>query len=90
MICLICRQAETVDGLTSITFERDEMKLVVNHVPARICPSCGEAYVEEDVAVQLLRDAQEISRTGMMEDVIEYGSSHLNNVTLSDSEESLL
>ena len=72
MKCLICRQADTVDGLTSVTFERDEMRLVVNHVPARICPSCGEAYVGEDVAVQLLLDAEEMSAAGVMDDVMEY------------------
>ena len=72
MLCLICRQAETVDGLTSVTFERGEMRLVVNDVPARVCPSCGEAYVEEDVAVQLLREAEEMSAAGSLEDVIEY------------------
>ena len=74
MICSICRQAELVDGFTSVTFERDEMRLVVNHVPARVCPSCGEAYVEEDIAVRLLRDAEEMSEAGMMNDVIEYVS----------------
>ncbi|MCI0554414.1 MAG: type II toxin-antitoxin system MqsA family antitoxin [Anaerolineae bacterium] len=72
MICLICRQAETVDGLTSVNFERGEMKLVVNSVPARVCPSCGEAYVDEAVAVQLLREAKKISEAGTLNDVIEY------------------
>jgi len=72
MNCLICRQAEIVDGLTSVTFERGEMRLIVNHVPARVCPSCGEAYVEEDVAVQLLRDAEAISAAGMMDEVMKY------------------
>jgi YgiT-type zinc finger domain-containing protein len=74
MICLICRQAETLDGLTSVHFERGEMRLVVNHVPARVCPSCGEAYVEEQVAVRLLREAEAISAVGEMEAVREYSS----------------
>jgi YgiT-type zinc finger domain-containing protein len=72
MICLICRQAETVDGPTSIHFERGEMRLVVNNVPARICPSCGEAYVDEDVAVRLLHEAEAISTAGELDNVIEY------------------
>jgi len=74
MICLICRKAELVDSLTSVTFERGELRLVVNNVPARICPSCGEAYVEEDVAVRLLRDAEETSAMGELDTVIEYNS----------------
>ena len=72
MICLICRQAETVDGLTSVHFERREMRLVVNHVPARVCPSCGEAYVEEQVAVSLLRGADELSAAGEVDGVRDY------------------
>ena len=72
MICLICRQAETLDGLTAVHFERGEMRLTVNNVPARVCPSCGEAYVEEDVAVRLLRDAEEMSKAGMLDIVCEY------------------
>ena len=72
MICLICMQAEVVDGFTSVTFERGEMRLVVNNVPARVCPNCGEAYVEQAVAVQLLRDGEEMSAAGRIEDVIDY------------------
>ena len=72
MICLICRQAETVDGLTSVLFERGEMRLVVNHVPARVCPRCGEAYVEEQVAVSLLWEAEAMSAAGVMDSEVEY------------------
>ena len=72
MMCLICRQAEIVDGFTSVNFERGEMRLVVNNVPARVCPSCGEAYVDEEVAARLLRDAEEMSKAGIINDVQEY------------------
>jgi len=72
MICLICRQAETVDGLTSVHFERGEMRLVVKHVPARVCPSCGDACVDEQVALGLMREADAMSAAGEVERVIEY------------------
>jgi len=72
MLCLICRQAETMDGLTSVHFERGEMRLVVNRVPARVCPSCGEAYVDEDVAVRLLQEAEAMFAAGEMDGVIEF------------------
>jgi YgiT-type zinc finger domain-containing protein len=72
MICLICRQAELINGLTSVIFERGEMRLMVNNVPARLCPSCGEAYVDEDVAVRLLRDAEAMSAAGELDEVVEY------------------
>ena len=72
MNCLICRRAELIDGLTLVRFERGEIKYVITHVPARVCPSCGEAYVEEIVAEVLLRRAAQISETGVLESVTEY------------------
>jgi YgiT-type zinc finger domain-containing protein len=74
MICLICRKAEIVEGFTTVEFERDEFKLVVNEVPARICPSCREAFVDEDVAAQLLRISRQKSEAGLLDAECEYGA----------------
>lgn len=73
MNCLICRQAEIVGGFTSITFEREEFRLLINNVPAHICPNCGEAIVDENVAIRLLREAEDISRQGIIEGIRDYG-----------------
>ena len=72
MICLICRQAEIVDGRTSVKFERGEIHLVITRVPARVCPDCGEAYLNEEVAAQLFRDAGEMAKAGIFNGVCEY------------------
>ena len=72
MICLICKQAETIDGVTSVLFERDKVKLVVTNVPARVCTGCGDAYVGEAVAIQLLQATKEMVRAEIIEDSIEY------------------
>lgn len=72
MICFICGQAELEDTFTSINFERGELKFVITSVPAHVCPSCGEAYVDEDVAMQLLEDTEELARLGIMDVVREY------------------
>jgi len=74
MTCLICRQAEIVEGFTPVHFERGEMHLLIKHVPARVCPNCGEAYIDEETASQLLRNAKEMSEAGVLEEEIEYGS----------------
>ena len=73
MNCLICRQAEIVDGFTSITFEREEFRVLINHVPAHICSSCGEAIVDEEVAIRLLSVAEDVINEGIIEDIREYG-----------------
>jgi YgiT-type zinc finger domain-containing protein len=72
MVCLICRQVETVRGFTFVTLERDELKLTINSVPARICPNCGDACVDEDVAVRLLSGAERVVEAGAQEGVYEY------------------
>jgi len=64
--------AEIIDGFTSVNFERGEIRLVVNRVPARICHSCGEAYVDADIASQLLRIASQMSEAGVFEVECEY------------------
>ena len=74
MICLICRKAETVDGLTHIEFERGEFRLIVKSVPARICPGCGEAYAAEAVVEQLLKLARQRSDQGFLDTECEFGS----------------
>jgi YgiT-type zinc finger domain-containing protein len=72
MNCLICRQAEIVDGFTSITFEREEFRFLIRRVPAQICPNCGEAIVDEDVAIHLLSEAEDSFAQGLPEDAREY------------------
>jgi YgiT-type zinc finger domain-containing protein len=74
MICLICRQAEVSDGLTSVTFARDEFRLIVNGVPAQICSSCGEAYLEEKVVVKLLGIARQSAEGGILDMQCEFGA----------------
>ena len=74
MICLICRQAELIDGLTSIPFERGELHLVISHVPARVCPGCGEGYLEEQTALRLLHSAEAMSKAGVQDARYKYSS----------------
>ena len=64
MKCLICRQTEMVNGFTSVTLERAEIRLTIKNVPATICPNCGDACVEEDVAVRLLDQAERAVEIG--------------------------
>lgn len=72
MICIICDEAETLPGLTSILLERDEHSLTFNNVPAQICPQCGEAYVDESVAGSLLLEAEKMADVGAKIEALEY------------------
>lgn len=72
MNCIICRQAELIDGFTSIPFERDEFRLLMRNVPAQVCPNCGEALVDEDVAAELLKKTEDIFEQGLQDEVRDY------------------
>lgn len=72
MKCAICRHGETQPGTTTVTLERDTLTLVVKGVPARVCDTCGEQYVEEATAERLLQTVDEAARAGVQVDIRAY------------------
>lgn len=74
MMCVICTQAQTVDELTQVAFARGEFRLLIKSVPARVCPSCAEVYVDEAVARQLLQIASQTADMGILDMQCEYSA----------------
>jgi YgiT-type zinc finger domain-containing protein len=74
MICILCKQAETRPGHTSVTLEHADVRLVVTDVPALICPDCGEAYADEETATCLLAMAADMQSAGLEADVKVYAA----------------
>ncbi|UEC41854.1 MAG: hypothetical protein METHAR1v1_100011 [Methanothrix sp.] len=58
MRCLICKRGSTEPATTTVTLERDGLIMVIKGVPAQVCRNCGEAYVDEKVASELLTSAK--------------------------------
>lgn len=74
MRCVICKHAETTSGTTTVTLEREALTLVVKGVPAQACPNCGEEYVDEVVAAQLLSLVDQAERAGVQVDIRQYAA----------------
>jgi YgiT-type zinc finger domain-containing protein len=72
MKCLMCKNEKTIDGTTTVTFERDGMTLVIKNVPAQVCPNCGEAYVDEATTARLLESAETAACEGVQVEVRNY------------------
>jgi YgiT-type zinc finger domain-containing protein len=70
--CIICKQGETRPGLTTVRFERDGLTLVIEQVPARLCPACGEAYADETASARLLDIATRMATSGRWVEVRSY------------------
>jgi YgiT-type zinc finger domain-containing protein len=74
MKCVICRHGETQPGTTTVTLERDSLTLVVKSVPAGVCDTCGEQYVDEETAARLLETLAETAGAGVQVDVRAYAA----------------
>jgi len=72
MKCVICRYGETAPGKVTVTLEQDGATVVIKEVPARVCQTCGEEYVDEDIAVRLLKIAEEATQADVQIDVRRY------------------
>ena len=53
MICVICKNGETVPGETIYTGTEGDTIIVVKGVPANVCNNCGEAYISFETASRL-------------------------------------
>jgi YgiT-type zinc finger domain-containing protein len=72
MKCVVCRQAETVHGVATVVLDRNGTTLVMRCVPARVCPNCGEEYVDEATSRGLLSTAEEAARSGTEVEIRQY------------------
>ena len=74
MKCVMCRDGITRQAKTTLTVERGDMTLVVKGIPAQVCESCGEAYVDEAAAAILIRAADDAERSGVRAAVRDYAA----------------
>jgi YgiT-type zinc finger domain-containing protein len=65
MKCPICRSGETKPDRTSVMLNRGETTFVIHGVPADVCNNCGEEYVGEMTAAEILRVVEDEARTGI-------------------------
>ena len=72
MKCVICKNAETKLGTTTLTLERDGLTYVIKKVPAQVYPNCGEDYVDEKVTSDLLKSAEQMVKVGTQVDIRQY------------------
>jgi YgiT-type zinc finger domain-containing protein len=65
MECVICKNGNTFEGITTVTLEKDNSVVIIKDVPAYICDNCGHYYLSEEFAGKVLTIAQETVRKGI-------------------------
>jgi YgiT-type zinc finger domain-containing protein len=56
---------ETESGTTKVAFTRDETTIVIRDVPAQICTTSGEEYVDAETSKQLSQIVETAVNEGM-------------------------
>ena len=72
MKCLACKNGTLKPGRTTVTVERDRTTVVIHNVPADVCETCGEDYLDAAIATSLEALLQEAARSGVRFEVREY------------------
>jgi len=72
MRCVVCKQGETQPGKTTVVLQRDGAVVVINDVPGRVCENCGEEYVDEKAAQDVLSAAESAVRAGAKVEIRDY------------------
>jgi len=70
MKCVICREGETVEGLTTVTVTRNDAIIFFKDVPALICSNCGEAYFTSKISRLLQTLTEDALKKGTELEVI--------------------
>ena len=72
MRCVICPHGETREGVATLVLERANATVVVRKVPAQICNTCGEEYVDEAAARQVLEEADRAIAGGAVVEIRDF------------------
>jgi YgiT-type zinc finger domain-containing protein len=70
--CVICQYGETEPGTTTFTLTRGETTVVIRDVPAQICTTSGEEYVDAATGKRLAQIAETAVNEGVQVDVRRY------------------
>lgn len=64
MECVICKNGKTRKGKATVTLERNGTVVVIKQVPAQVCQNCGEYYLDEEMAKEVLKRAEQSVMNG--------------------------
>ena len=70
MTCVICKQGETRPGEVTVSLQRGETTVIFKGVPANVCENCGEYYLTETVARQVMERAEVAVTSGAEVEIV--------------------
>lgn len=74
MKCVICKIGELHDGHTNVVHARGTHVVVIENVPAQICDTCGEYYLDENAAQTVYDQAEKALASGHPYEVLKFAA----------------
>ncbi len=74
MKCVLCRHGETGPGSVTVSLQRGETTVIIKGVPAQVCENCGEYYLEEEIAKQVLSMAEEAVKKNAEVEILRFAA----------------
>jgi YgiT-type zinc finger domain-containing protein len=74
MKCVICKTGETHPGLATVTLQRGETTVLVKGVPAEVCDTCAEYYLDSAVAQKVYMQAEEAVKRHAEVEIVRYSA----------------
>jgi YgiT-type zinc finger domain-containing protein len=74
MKCVICKTGETRPGKTTVTLQRGETTVLIKEVPAEICGTCGEYYLDDAVARNVYAQADDAVNRHAEVEILRYAA----------------
>ncbi|MGC9971424.1 MAG: type II toxin-antitoxin system MqsA family antitoxin [Bryobacteraceae bacterium] len=74
MKCVLCKHGETRPGEATVTLQRGATTIILKGVPADVCQNCGEYYLSDEVAGQVLERAEAAVNSGAEVEILRYAA----------------
>ena len=74
MKCSICKQGETSPGKATVTLTREETTVICKGVPAEICTTCGEYYLDETTSERVMKIAEDAVNKGTEVEIVRFAA----------------
>lgn len=74
MKCALCREGETKSGYATVTLHRGSVTVIIKDVPADICDSCGEYYLDEATTKKVLTLAEDAVLRGAEVEILRWAA----------------
>ncbi len=65
MKCIACKEGCSQPGATTMSIDKGSTIVVIRNIPAEICSTCGEEYIDTDTMKVIEKIVQSAQKAGL-------------------------